>query len=369
MSARVGLWLGICFGIAFLTGLYSHFSQDTPSWLPLPTRPVWLYRVGQGIHVTTGVAAVPLLLVKLWAVYPKLFQRVPRRPWRHVVLHGLERGSIAVLVAAAIFELASGLANTAVWYPWAFHFRATHYAVGWLAVGALLVHIGVKLPVIRAALGADVDADLDSTSAPRARSTRGLTRRGLLRTTWVSAAVAVTSTVGMNEPLLRPISVLGVRSGHGPEGVPIKKTAHEVSVTAAALQPAYALQIVNGARQMSLTRDELERLPQTAARLPIACVEGWAASGEWEGVRIRDLLDRVGAPRGAEIRVSSLQRHGPFRATSMPAEFADDPLTLLALRLDGDDLSIDHGYPCRVIAPARPGVLQTKWVARIEVMT
>ena len=38
-----------------------------------------------------------------------------------------------------------------------------------------------------------------------------------------------------------------------------------------------------------------------------------------------------------------------------------------ALGLSGETLAIDHGYPCRLIAPDRPGVLQTKWVARIEV--
>ena len=45
----------------------------------------------------------------------------------------------------------------------------------------------------------------------------------------------------------------------------------------------------------------------------------------------------------------------------------DDDRTLLALALDGEPLSLDHGFPARVIAPDRPGVLQTKWVARIEV--
>ncbi|MEP7092226.1 MAG: molybdopterin-dependent oxidoreductase [Nocardioidaceae bacterium] len=38
------------------------------------------------------------------------------------------------------------------------------------------------------------------------------------------------------------------------------------------------------------------------------------------------------------------------------------------MRLNGEALSIDHGYPARLIAPNRPGVLQTKWVARIEVV-
>jgi DMSO/TMAO reductase YedYZ molybdopterin-dependent catalytic subunit len=51
----------------------------------------------------------------------------------------------------------------------------------------------------------------------------------------------------------------------------------------------------------------------------------------------------------------------------MPASFVADDDTLLALELNGEALSIDHGFPCRIIAPARPGVLQTKWVSSIQV--
>jgi DMSO/TMAO reductase YedYZ molybdopterin-dependent catalytic subunit len=43
-------------------------------------------------------------------------------------------------------------------------------------------------------------------------------------------------------------------------------------------------------------------------------------------------------------------------------------LTLLALRVNGEVLHPDHGFPCRIIAPSRPGVLQTKWVTRLEVL-
>jgi DMSO/TMAO reductase YedYZ molybdopterin-dependent catalytic subunit len=52
----------------------------------------------------------------------------------------------------------------------------------------------------------------------------------------------------------------------------------------------------------------------------------------------------------------------------LPAAFTADPRSLLALALDGAPLSLDHGFPARVIAPDRPGVLQTKWVSRIEVL-
>jgi DMSO/TMAO reductase YedYZ molybdopterin-dependent catalytic subunit len=102
--------------------------------------------------------------------------------------------------------------------------------------------------------------------------------------------------------------------------------------------------------------------------LPIACVEGWSAGGTWTGVRVRDLLDLVGAPRGSDVLVVSLQERGPFRATTLQGNFADDDRTLLALALDGEPLALDHGYPCRLIAPNRPGVLQTKWVGRLEVL-
>ncbi|MFI1769566.1 molybdopterin-dependent oxidoreductase, partial [Streptomyces sp. NPDC020800] len=36
---------------------------------------------------------------------------------------------------------------------------------------------------------------------------------------------------------------------------------------------------------------------------------------------------------------------------------------------NGEELSPDHGYPVRLMAPNRPGVLQTKWVGRLEVLS
>jgi DMSO/TMAO reductase YedYZ molybdopterin-dependent catalytic subunit len=82
-------------------------------------------------------------------------------------------------------------------------------------------------------------------------------------------------------------------------------------------------------------------------------------------VPVTDLLARVGARAASRVRVRSLQ--AGWR-DELPAEFAADPLTLLALRLEGQQLTLDHGYPCRVIAPGRPGVVQTKWVQRMEVL-
>ena len=365
VTARVGLWLGISFGLAFVTGIISHWAQTPSPWLTFPTSPSWGYRVTQGLHVVSGTAAVPLLLVKLWTVFPKLLARPPR-DIRRLLVHGLERVSIAVLVMAAIFQLATGLANAAQWYPWHFNFRPTHYAVGWIAIGALVTHIAVKLPIIRRALTSDVD----STAQDRAGMASGpgvLTRRGLLRTTWGAAGVAVLATAGSTVPWLRHVSVLGVRSGDGPQGVPINHTAAYRGVTAAATSAAYRLVVAYGEREQGYTLADLRAMPQTTASLPIACVEGWSAGATWTGVPVRDLLDRVGAPGGSVVRVESLQEHGGERVSTLAGNFSDHPHTLLALELDGEPLSLDHGFPCRLIAPDRPGVLQTKWVGRLEV--
>lgn len=367
VTARIGLWLGVCFAIAFVTGLISHYAQNPDQPVPFPTSPAWGYRVTQGLHVIAGTAAVPLLLVKLWTVYPKLFARPPFGNLRRLAVEGLERASIGVLVAAAVFQLASGLANSAQWYPWAFSFRSTHYAVAWVAIGALLVHVAVKLPVIRTALAGDVDDT--SQDRPGATTAGVLSRRGLLRTTWLAAGVAVLATAGSTVPLLRRVSVLGVRSGDGPGGVPVNRSAAAAGVTAAATSASYLLTVGYGDHEVTLSRADLLAMDQRTEDLPIACVEGWSAGATWTGVRLRDLLDLVAAPAGSDVRVESLQQGGHYRVTELPGNFADDDRTLLALALNGETLALDHGYPARLIAPNRPGVLQTKWVARLDVVT
>ena len=79
------------------------------------------------------------------------------------------------------------------------------------------------------------------------------------------------------------------------------------------------------------------------------------------------MLALAGARAGASVRVESLQRRSRYRASTLDHRQVADHDTLLALELDGEPLHPDHGYPVRLIAPNRPGVLQTKWLARVQV--
>ncbi len=107
-------------------------------------------------------------------------------------------------------------------------------------------------------------------------------------------------------------------------------------------------------------------MPQTEVSLPITCVEGWSVGAHWVGVRIADLMDRARTTAGMRVRVTSLEPNGVYRVMEMGPEFVQDETTLVALQLNGADLDLDHGYPARIIAPDRPGVLQTKWLTRLE---
>ncbi|MGP3972159.1 molybdopterin-dependent oxidoreductase [Streptomyces sp. 6N223] len=354
-ATAIGRWLGAGIAVCFLTGLISHGLQTPPGWLAphLPTRPVWLYRVTQGLHVATGIAVVPLLLAKLWTVYPRLFVRPPVRSVRHA----LERLSIAVLVSAALLEVFLGLMNVSQWYPWPFSFRKVHWALAWVLAGSLLLHLAVKAPVI-AAHWRRAPADADARD-----------RRSLLLGVGAAVATVTVTTVGQTLTPLRGVTLLAPRHpGHHQQGLPVNRTAAQAGIRPAAVAAdAWRLRVA-GPRGFERSLAALNAEPQHAASLPIACVEGWSANADWAGVRLRDLLDRAGAPEDAFVRVVSLQSGGAFSVMEMPPPYARDPLTLLALRLNGEVLSPDHGFPARVIAPGRPGVWQTKWVTRIEVL-
>jgi len=64
--------------------------------------------------------------------------------------------------------------------------------------------------------------------------------------------------------------------------------------------------------------------------------------------------------------VQSLEKAGPFNQASLQTNQILNPDALLALRVNGVDLSLEHGFPARIIVPALPGVHNTKWVRSIE---
>ena len=147
--------------------------------------------------------------------------------------------------------------------------------------------------------------------------------------------------------------------------MPVNRTPAQAGVTAPAEQD-WRLRLVGpgGTREVGLA--DLAVLPTRTVVLPIACVEGWSASASWSGVQVRDLLALVGGA-GHDLTVTSAERSGPNRVSHLPGAFAVHDDTLVALRINGIRLPLEHGFPARLIAPNRAGVLQTKWLSVLEV--
>ncbi|MER7889835.1 molybdopterin-dependent oxidoreductase [Micromonospora sp. NPDC094482] len=397
-----GPWLTSVYGLALLvtlplvivTGLLDYaayspqFGQAFPTdvgWLRLPpfdwpTRPSWLFRLTQGLHVGLGIVLIPLVLGKLWSVIPKLFDWPPARS----VAQLLERLSLLLLVGGILFQIATGLLNIQYSYLFGFDFYTAHYFGAWVFTAALVVHVVLKLPRLVTALRSrPARAELRT---PRARTRpeppdpdrlvpprpgpATVSRRGAIALVGGGSLLLAALTFGqsLDGPLRRTALLLprGRDPGGGPNGFPVNRSAAAAGIQAADTGSGWRLTLRGAGRTVTLDRAGLLAMAQHTASLPIACVEGWSTQQTWTGVRLRDLAALAGLPDPAAAHVRSLERAGLFRQATLQANQVLDADSLLALRVNGVDLSLDHGFPARIIVPALPGVHCTKWVTDIE---
>ncbi len=342
-----------------------------------PTNPAWLYAFTQGLHVISGLAAIPILLAKLWSVMPKLFEWPPVRSPAHL----FDRLGLALLVGGSLFVFFTGILNIQLWYPWSFSFVPAHYYGAFVFLAALGLHLVGKIPVARRAyrergvvrpLRADLahtepEAPQEHTTAPHVPAAPTISRRGLLGIVGAGSVglglMAVGQVVGGPLRSLAILSPRGRDLGSGPNEFQINTTALEAAINPATTTSSWRLKLDGGSAPVELSREELLGMTQNTESLPIACVEGWSTTQDWTGVRLGDLAELAGVPGPAEVTVRSLQQSGTFNQATLSAGQVADERSLLALRVNGADLSLDHGFPARIIAPAVPGVHCTKWVS------
>lgn len=85
----------------------------------------------------------------------------------------------------------------------------------------------------------------------------------------------------------------------------------------------------------------------------------------WGGVRLRDVLEAAG-PTAAAIDV--IFRADDGYSDSIPLDVAMDPSTLIAVSQNGEPLTQEHGFPCRIRVPMIYGMKNVKWLREIEVV-
>ncbi len=140
-------------------------------------------------------------------------------------------------------------------------------------------------------------------------------------------------------------------------------------------------------RTIELTYEDLEKLPQVTLTRTMECAgngrrfykehfgveaeggqwrTGAMGNAEWTGVRLRDVLELAGLKESArDVMPIGLDDHEVRRP--MPLDKATREDTLLVLKMNGETLPIDHGFPARVLGTGWTGTASIKWVGRIEV--
>ncbi|WP_420321766.1 sulfite oxidase [Flagellimonas sp.] len=101
---------------------------------------------------------------------------------------------------------------------------------------------------------------------------------------------------------------------------------------------------------------------------------GAVSCAEWTGVRLRDVLDDVGVKsnavyigyHAADIHLSGDPDKEPI-SRGVPMSKALQEETLLAFRMNGEDIPLAHGYPLRLIAGGWPASASGKWLKGISV--
>jgi DMSO/TMAO reductase YedYZ molybdopterin-dependent catalytic subunit len=124
----------------------------------------------------------------------------------------------------------------------------------------------------------------------------------------------------------------------------------------------------NVTRELRLT-DALEGLPRVEQVCDFHCVTTWSFPAlRWEGVRFIDFYAKVIQPQAAPHASATLValRGQDGARTGMLLEDLLAPDVLLADRLNGQPIPVDHGAPLRLIAPAHYGYKWVKHLSRIE---
>lgn len=132
-------------------------------------------------------------------------------------------------------------------------------------------------------------------------------------------------------------------------------------------------------RPFTLTYDELLELAKVEGDVTLACVSnevggGLVGNARWQGVPLRDLLERAGVQPGATQiigrSVDGFTAGFPVELGLREGSGPGDVGALVAVGMNGEPLPQVHGFPARLVVPGLYGyVSATKWLSAIELTT
>jgi DMSO/TMAO reductase YedYZ molybdopterin-dependent catalytic subunit len=93
------------------------------------------------------------------------------------------------------------------------------------------------------------------------------------------------------------------------------------------------------------------------------CVEGWSVKILWEGVLVRDLIEK--AVPLSEANTVIFHAYDGY-TTSFPIEYIMDNDIIMAFKMNDITIPPERGYPFQLVAESKWGYKWIKWITRIE---
>jgi len=116
---------------------------------------------------------------------------------------------------------------------------------------------------------------------------------------------------------------------------------------------------------LTLSMDDIKRLPKTDIVFNFKCIEGWNQITHWAGVKVSDFVKAYGLSDESRMKYVGLVTPDEeyYVGIDMPSFL--HPQTILCYELNGKPLPMKEGYPLRLIIPVKYGI---KHIKRIGTM-
>jgi DMSO/TMAO reductase YedYZ molybdopterin-dependent catalytic subunit len=117
-------------------------------------------------------------------------------------------------------------------------------------------------------------------------------------------------------------------------------------------------------KELSLSFDDLQKLPQVQLKRDFSCVTSWSIRDVvWEGVPFRALVKLTGVKADAQW----VMFHCADGYTApVPLEDAIVEDSLIAFKMNGKPIPIQQGFPARPFIPHLYGWKSAKWLTGVE---
>jgi DMSO/TMAO reductase YedYZ molybdopterin-dependent catalytic subunit len=149
-----------------------------------------------------------------------------------------------------------------------------------------------------------------------------------------------------------------------------------------------------GGQRITFSLDDIRQLPKHTLPVTLECAgnnradlnpkapgnqfdNGAVSNAVWSGTSLNSVLSSMNLSEdvveilfeGADIGSPTADKDPEPYLRSLPLDLARHQDTLLAYEMNGETLSLEHGYPVRLLVPGWYGMAHVKWLTKITALT